>query len=75
MQVTKTVRLTAGGATIEEAVSTALARAGMTTEGIETFKIIEVAGAVDDAGVPSEYQVTIDVTFVVKENPGGAHGD
>lgn len=75
MQVTKTVRLTAGGDTIEEAISTALARAGMTTQGIESFKIVEVSGVVDEAGVPSEYQVTIDVTFVVMENPGGAHGD
>ena len=75
MQVTKTIRLSAGGAAIEEAISTVLARAAMTTQGIESFKIVEVAGKVDDAGVPSEYQVTIDVTFVVKENPGGAHGE
>lgn len=75
MQVTKTVRLAAGGATIEEAITTILARAVATTRGVESFKIVEVAGSVDSAGVPSEYQVTIDVTFVVKENPGGAHGD
>jgi len=75
MQVTKTVRLSAGGETIEEAISTALARAGMTTQGIERFKIVEVSGTVDAAGVPSEYQVTIDIIFVVKENPGGAHGE
>jgi len=75
MQVTKTVRLASGGHSIEEAITTALARAGTTTQGIQSFKIVEVSGSVDDAGVPSEYQVTIDVTFVVKENPGGAHGD
>lgn len=72
MQVTKTVRLTAGAGTIEEAISTALARAAETTQGIRSFRIVTVAGTVDDAGVPSEFQVTVDVTFVVKE-PGHGH--
>jgi flavin-binding protein dodecin len=65
--VTKTIRLAAGGLSIDEAISTALARAAATTRGITSFKVVEVAGVVDDAGVPSEYQVTLDVTFVVKE--------
>jgi len=71
MQVTKTVRLAAGGGSIDEAISTALARASATTTGITSFKIVEVGGAVDEAGVPCEYQVTLDITFVVKETPLG----
>ncbi len=68
MQVTKTVRLTAGARTIEEAITTALARAAETTEGILSFKIIEVSGKVDDSGVPAEFHVTVDVTFTVRES-------
>lgn len=71
MQVTKTVRLTAGARTIEEAITNALARAAATTEGIQGFRIVEVAGTVDESGVPDEYEVTVDVTFVVRETPLG----
>ena len=67
MQVTKTVRLAAGAGTVEEAITTALARAAETTSGIISFKVVEVAGRVDPSGVPAEYQVTIDVSFVVKD--------
>lgn len=74
MQVTKTVRLTAGADTIEEAISTALARAAETTQGIRSFKIVEVGGSVDDAGVASEFQVTVDVTFIVREPSHGHYG-
>ncbi len=68
MQVTKTVRLAAGAPTIEEAVSTVLARAAETTRGITSFRIVEVSGTVDESGVPSEFEVTLDVTFVVRES-------
>ena len=71
MQVTKTVRLSGGAQTIEEAVSTVLARAAVTTRGITSFQIVEVGGAVDDAGVPSQFHVTLDVTFVVKDTTTG----
>ena len=71
MQVTKTIRLAAGGESIDEAINTALARASATTHGITSFRVVEVGGAVDEAGVPSEYQVTLDITFVVKESPLG----
>lgn len=67
MQVTKTIRLAAGAPTVEEAIATALARAAETTQGIRSFRIVEMGGSVDDAGVPAEYQVTIDITFVVKD--------
>jgi flavin-binding protein dodecin len=67
MQVTKTVRLAAGAETVEEAITTALARAAESTRGITSFKVVEVGGRVDDSGVPAEYQVTIDVSFIVKD--------
>ncbi|MFQ5947731.1 MAG: dodecin family protein [Acidimicrobiia bacterium] len=69
MHVTKTIRLAAGAGTIEEAISTILARASITMEGIRSFKIVEVGGTVDESGVAAEYQVTMDVTFVVKDTP------
>ena len=71
MQVTKTVRLAAGGGSIDEAIDTVLARAAATTRGITSFRVVEVAGSVDEAGVVSEYQVTLDITFVVKETAEG----
>jgi flavin-binding protein dodecin len=71
MQVTKTVRLTSGGASIDESIATTLARAAATTRGITSFEIVRVAGTVDEAGVPAEYQVTLDITFVVKDSPLG----
>ncbi len=71
MQVTKTVRLSGGAPTIEEAVSTVLARAAVTTRGITSFRIVEVGGDVDDSGVPSQFHVTLDVTFVVKDTASG----
>ncbi len=71
MQVTKTVRLAGGAPTIEDAVSTVLARAAVTTRGITSFRIVEVGGDVDESGVPAQFHVTLDVTFVVKETPTG----
>ena len=73
MQVTKTVRLGAGAPTIEEAVTTVLARAAETTRGIQAFKIVEVTGSVDASGVPEEFQVTLDISFVVRD-PIADHG-
>ncbi len=71
MQVTKTVRLAGGAPTIEEAVSTVLARAAVTTRGITSFQIVEVGGDVDEAGVPSQFHVTLDLTFVIKDTAPG----
>ncbi len=71
MQVTKTVRLSGGAPTIEEAVSTVLARAAVTTRGITSFRIVEVGGDVDESGVPSQVHVTLDVTLVVQDTAPG----
>jgi flavin-binding protein dodecin len=68
--VTKTLRLSGGSQhSIEDAVSTVLARAATTVEDIATFEIVRVGGSVDDAGVPASYEVTLDIVFNVREIP------
>lgn len=67
--VTKTVRLSGSSATsIEEAISAVVGRAASTLEDLQSFRIVEVGGTVDASGVPAEYTVTLDITFVVKES-------
>lgn len=66
--VTKTVRLTGTADTsIEDAITTVLARAAATIDRIATFRVVEISGQVDEAGVPTDYRVTLDITFEVRE--------
>lgn len=68
--VTKTVRLTGGSErSIEDAISTVLARAATSIEDISSFEIVRVGGEVGSSGVPSSYDVTLDITFSVREIP------
>lgn len=68
--VTKTLRLSGGSQrSIEDAISTVLARAAASVEDIIRFEIVHVGGTVDDAGVPSSYDVTLDIVFNVREIP------
>ena len=68
--VTKTVRLSGGSErSIEDAISTVLARAATSIEDIATFEIVRLGGAVSSSGVPASYEVTLDITFNVRENP------
>ncbi|MEX2280724.1 MAG: dodecin family protein [Acidimicrobiia bacterium] len=70
--ITKTVRLSgSSGRGIEDAVRTVLARAATTIDEITKFKVVEVGGSVDDSGVPTEFSVTLDITFTVKESVHG----
>lgn len=67
-QITKTVRL--GGASpdsIEDAVRAVLARAAETISDIIRFDLVSVRGRVDEAGVPTSFEVTLDITFGVKD--------
>jgi flavin-binding protein dodecin len=67
-QITKTVRL--GGASpdsIEDAVRAVLARAAETISDIIRFDVVSVRGRVDEAGVPTSFEVTLDLTFAVKD--------
>ena len=70
--ITKTIRLSGGtGESIEDAVAAVLARAAETIRDIESFTIVSAGGRVDKAGVPEHYDVTLDITFVVRESIAG----
>lgn len=71
-QITKTVRLSGSSAdSIEDAIRTVLARAAITIDEITRFEVVEVGGTVDESGVPTEFGVTLDITFIVKESVHG----
>ena len=68
--VTKTLRLSGGSErSIEDAISTVLARAATSIEDLVTFEIVRVGGTVDSSGVSATYEVTLDITFGVRDNP------
>ena len=68
MTITKTVRLSGSSdRSIEDAISTVLGRAAVTTSDITKFVVVRVGGTVDESGVPSSFDVTLDITFEVRE--------
>jgi flavin-binding protein dodecin len=69
MAVQKAVDLTGSGRTVEEAVSEALDRAGLTLEGITSFDVRKLSGVVDNGRV--EYQVRVRVWFTLLERVHG----
>lgn len=71
-RISKTIRLSGGSPdSIEDAIATVLARAALTITDIVRFEVVSITGAVDAAGAPAEYEVTLDVTFGVKETVHG----
>jgi flavin-binding protein dodecin len=71
-QITKTIRLSGSSSTsIEDAVRTVLARAAVTIDDITRWDLVRAGGEVDEAGVPTEFAVTLDITFTVKESVHG----
>ncbi len=48
--------------TFEEAVSTAVEKAGETLHGLSWFEVVEFRGAIKDGKV-AEYQATVDLSF------------
>lgn len=69
MQITKTVRLTGSSAdSIEDAVRIVLARAAATIHDIQRWDMVRAGGRVDDSGVPTEFEVTIDITFGIRDS-------
>ncbi|HEY5652329.1 MAG TPA: dodecin domain-containing protein [Acidimicrobiia bacterium] len=71
-QITKTVRLSGSSAdSIEDAVRTVLARAAVTIDEIVRFDLVSTGGTVDASGVPTAFEVVVDITFVVKESVHG----
>ena len=71
-QITKTVRLSGSSPeSVEDAVRTVLARAATTIDEITRFDLVHTWGSVDSSGVPTEFSVTLDLTFIVKESVHG----
>jgi flavin-binding protein dodecin len=65
--VEKTIELTAtSSSSIEEAVNVAVARAAVTIQNIRRFRIKEIRGVIENGAV-TQWQVTIDLSFVVAE--------
>ncbi len=54
----------------EEAVRTAVSRAGQTMRNLQWFEVVEERGFIRDGQV-REYQVKLRVWFVLEDNPGG----
>ena len=68
MSISKTVRLSGGSSeSIEDAIRTVLARAAVTIRDIERFDVVNVGGRVDGAGAPTDFRVTLDIVFKVRE--------
>lgn len=69
MQITKTVRLTGSSPeSMEDAVRTVLARAAATVADITRWDLVRAGGQVDKSGVPTDFEVTIDVTFGIRDS-------
>jgi len=69
MTITKTVRLSGGSSdSTEDAIRTVLARAAVTIRDIIRFDVVHVSGQVDSAGVPTDFEVVLDITFKVRES-------
>ena len=66
-RVYKKIELTGTSPTsIEDAVNTALAKAGESIRNMRWFEIVEVRGAIDENKV-GQWQVTIKVGFTVED--------
>lgn len=65
MTVEKSIDLTATGATIDEAVASAIHRASLTLQGLTSFTLERVDGTIED-GQPV-YKVLVRIWFVIKE--------
>ncbi len=67
--VTKTIRLSGGSSrSIEDAITVVLGRAAETIADIRSFEVARLGGTVSASGVPSRYEVSLDITFEVRES-------
>ena len=66
MSVEKSIDLTATGATVEEAVRSAVERAGLTLRGITGFEVERIEGVIDGGEIT--YRVLLRLSFVIKEH-------
>jgi flavin-binding protein dodecin len=65
MPIEKSIDLTATGSSIEDAVSQAVQRAGLTLRGVTGFEVERIEGVVDDGEI--SYRVLVRVSFLIKE--------
>ena len=65
MPIEKSIDLTATGSSIEDAVSQAVQRAGLTLRGVTGFEVERIEGVVDDGAI--SYRVLVRVSFLIKE--------
>ncbi len=65
MPVEKSIDLTATGATLDEAVSSAIHRASLTLKGLTSFTVERIEGTIEN-GEPA-YKVLVRIWFVIKE--------
>jgi flavin-binding protein dodecin len=66
MAVEKSIDLTATGATLDEAIQSAVHRAGLTLEGVSSFEVERIEGLVEEGGEVT-YKVLVRVSFAIKE--------
>lgn len=64
MAVQKAVDLTGTGASVEEAVTEAIDRAGMTLDGITRFDVVALSGTVDNGRVAFEAHIRVWFTLL-----------
>lgn len=70
--VYKLIELTGSSTTgIEDAVNTAIARAGATVRNMQWFEVVETRGHIRDAKV-AHWQVTVKVGFTLDDAPPDA---
>ena len=65
MAVEKSIDLTATGATLDEAIGSAIHRASLTLKGLTSFQVEKIEGTITD-GQP-DYKVLVRIWFVIKE--------
>jgi flavin-binding protein dodecin len=66
MAVEKSIDLTATGASLDEAVQSAVHRATLTLEGVSSFEVERIEGVVESGGEVT-YKVLVRVSFAIKE--------
>ena len=65
MAVEKSIDLTATGATIDEAVASAIHRASLTLKGLTSFTVERIEGTIEEEA--PIYKVLVRIWFVIKE--------
>jgi flavin-binding protein dodecin len=66
MPIEKSIDLTATGSSIEDAISQAVQRAGLTLRGVTGFEVERIEGVVDAGEI--SYRVLVRVSFLIKEH-------